>query len=939
MRFLRKMKFGKLAGLAVGTMVVGSAVANGEPAVGYMLDISRDKVPTMASLYRMADVLAELGYNQFQLYTEHTFAYRGHETVWRNASPMTPEEIRALDAYCAKKGIELVPNQNSFGHLEKWLRWPSYRRLAEAPEGGVRFWGTPRAYPCAICPTDPKSLEFIRDLYDQLLPNFRSKLFNVGCDEVMELMSDGKGRSWDTVSRTSEVAVWLGFFRKLCAEAEKRGRTAMFWDDMIVRKHPELIPELPENSIALEWGYEIRKGHDATAFERNCTNLEKCGRRFYVCPGTSGWNAMTGRHFNMKTNVDEAVSAGLRHGAEGFLMCDWGNGGMCQPWVAALPSLVYMRAKVDGRTLTDEEIAARIDALTGCRCGKALIRYQNLYRLSGTPNPSNRNSLYWFMSCRGRAKELTDERLEAVFAELAAARRDLDLSGAPDWVRDGFATMDLLCETLRLRWKGEHDRIVRVMPPQYRELWLRYNRPGGLDDSVKQNFRPPHVAEVVVSFDTEDYTCAKNADGIRDLTRICVEEDVVAHHQVVGELANKLVEWGRTDVIDLMRDTFIGTQTRYHTLHPDILELSDEADYATAYRRVREQEEDCVGILRRVFGVDRIWSSCPPGNSESYVANRVYADLGIPFDLGAGFLEAKDGDIWYGGQRRIRYEFNFEVFLPQARERIRRLWPEDRGTLLDAWAQLDRFCLYCHPNKVHSTEFWDALNYRCENKAKWGEWTQPKMRDPQEAAKYLSDVRGVLRALREDPRFAFRTLPELAAVAKPRVPITAKDLRQVRKDWSEGRFGPVRTPSWCVADVFCAAVAILRGEKSYLPKDAFGFLSCPYSTLSQTDVTRTEIVAAAKAMDVSGFLPSAIDLGGGKQIGPRQFLYAALEFLATDVDRVTVAPCDQLGPFAPVPKLEFRTHRNTWLHCPPPVFEDAYASDRLRWQLWTLRYE
>ena len=721
---------------AIGILAAGLGLCGygGKPAVGYMLDISRDKVPTMASLYRMADVLAELGYNQFQLYTEHTFAYRGHETVWRNASPMTPEEIRALDAHCARKGIELVPNQNSFGHLEKWLRWPSYRRLAEAPAGGVKFWGTPRAYPCAICPTDPKSLKFIRDLYDQLLPNFRSRLFNVGCDEVMELMSDGKGRSWDVVSKTSEVAVWLDFFRKLCAEAEKRGRTAMFWDDMIVRKHPELIPELPRNSIALEWGYEIRTGHDAAAFERNCSNLEKCGHRFYVCPGTSGWNAITGRHFNMRTNVDEAVSAGLRHGAEGFLMCDWGNGGMCQPWVAALPSLVYMRAKVDGRTLADDEIAARIDKLTGCRCGKALIRYQNLYRLSGTPNPSNRNSLYWFMSCRGRAKELTDERLEAVFTELEAARRDLDLADAPDWVRDGFATMDLLCETLRLRWKGEHDQIVREMPPRYRELWLRYNRPGGLDDSVKQNFRPPHVAEIVVSFDTGDCTCAKDADGILDLTRLCLEEDVVPHHQVAGELANKLVEWGRADVVDVMRDSFIGTQTRCHTLHPDILEMSD----------------------------------------------------------GAGFLEAKDGDIWYGGQRRIRCEFNFESFLPQTRERICKRWPEDGDSLLDAWAQLDRFCLYCHPNEVYSTESRDALNCRCENKAKSGEWAQPKMRDPQEAAKYLSDIRGVLRALREDPRFVFKTLPELAAVEKPRVPITVKDLRQVRKDWSEGRSGPVR---------------------------------------------------------------------------------------------------------------------------------------------------
>ena len=45
------------------------------PARGVMLDISRDKVPTMATLFALVDLLAELKINQLQLYTEHTFAY------------------------------------------------------------------------------------------------------------------------------------------------------------------------------------------------------------------------------------------------------------------------------------------------------------------------------------------------------------------------------------------------------------------------------------------------------------------------------------------------------------------------------------------------------------------------------------------------------------------------------------------------------------------------------------------------------------------------------------------------------------------------------------------------------------------------------------------------------------------------------------------------
>src|SRR5438552_6092737 len=45
---------------------------------GVMIDISRDKVPTMATLETLVERLASWKVNQLQLYTEHTFAYAGH---------------------------------------------------------------------------------------------------------------------------------------------------------------------------------------------------------------------------------------------------------------------------------------------------------------------------------------------------------------------------------------------------------------------------------------------------------------------------------------------------------------------------------------------------------------------------------------------------------------------------------------------------------------------------------------------------------------------------------------------------------------------------------------------------------------------------------------------------------------------------------------------
>lgn len=139
------------------------------PNRGVMLDVSRDRVPTMATLYELVDLLARWKLNQLQLYMEHAFAYRGHAVVWEDASPFTGEEIMALDAYCRARYVELVPNQNSFGHMHRWLIHDDYRELAECPEG-CELWPGHSGEPFSLCPIDSGSIALIEDLYDQLLP-------------------------------------------------------------------------------------------------------------------------------------------------------------------------------------------------------------------------------------------------------------------------------------------------------------------------------------------------------------------------------------------------------------------------------------------------------------------------------------------------------------------------------------------------------------------------------------------------------------------------------------------------------------------------------------------------------------------------------------------------------------------------------------------------
>ncbi len=178
------------------------------PVRGILLDISRDRVPTMETLRRLIDLWAGLKYNQVQFYTEHTFAYPAHEEVWREASPLTPAEIEELDRYCRERAVELVPNQNSFGHMERWLRHPRYRHLADATEGFPDPWGGWRTEPTTLNPLDPGSLELLCGLYDELLPHFSSRLLNVGGDEPIDL---GHGRSREACQRLGVGRVYLDF--------------------------------------------------------------------------------------------------------------------------------------------------------------------------------------------------------------------------------------------------------------------------------------------------------------------------------------------------------------------------------------------------------------------------------------------------------------------------------------------------------------------------------------------------------------------------------------------------------------------------------------------------------------------------------------------------------------------------------------------------------
>ena len=437
---------------------------------GYMLDVSRDKVPAMATLKQIVDLLKVFNYNQFQLYTEHTFRYSKHEAVWKDASPLTPAEIRELDLYCRMNDIELVPNQNSFGHLERWLKLPEYNHLAAMPKGGaVTPWGTVKKEPTTLNPALPESLEFLAGLYDELLPCFLSNLFNVGCDETFEI---------------GDPETYLGFLLKVCELVRARGHRPMFWGDIIL-KHPEMVERLPKDLIALDWGYEGNHPFDTETAKFSAAGLE-----FYVCPGTSSWNSLAGRVENMRENMAAAESAGRRNGAKGFLVTDWGDGGHWQPLAASLPGLVLGGWFADhGAKANKMDLEEALDTVMGVPLGGTLLRLGTLY-LRGGALRANASELFRILANdRGysRHPNLTDSVLAEISAVAEGCRHAAAAFTSPTLYGPGAVWAEEIVFMANLIDAACHrrdDRRLKALREEHRRVWLLRNRPGGLEDSL-----------------------------------------------------------------------------------------------------------------------------------------------------------------------------------------------------------------------------------------------------------------------------------------------------------------------------------------------------------------------------------------------------------------------------------------------------------------------
>jgi len=446
------------------------------PHRGFYHDVTRGRIPTVETLKKLIDDMAYYKLNSLQLYVEHVFPFKETEKLIQKTGCLTPEEMKELEDYCEENFITFIPSLSTFGHMFEILNQPEYQHLAvlDTYKADPNFWWD-RMRHHTINPLKPESIEVVRSLIGQYLPLFKNNFFNICCDETFDLdrylECDDPGK------------VYAEFVKRIIAIVRESGKDVMMWADILL-KHPEVINDIPDETVFLNWFYRV------PVPEENIAKLAKMGKKQIVCPGTTTWNRFCEDVDVEEENICKMAEYGHKHGALGVLNTNWGDWGNPCSMELGMYGMVLGAAKswsVD--TAVDEEFYAAVNGLLydgedGIGCLKKLCRmHRHIVWRDFVRNYHHKKA--------GEPLELTTITVQAV-REIQRSYLALKAQLTEPWELDNYrkeilCAAEALCVVAELTAKMDGMEITRITDTEsflatYEENWRAANKESELQE-------------------------------------------------------------------------------------------------------------------------------------------------------------------------------------------------------------------------------------------------------------------------------------------------------------------------------------------------------------------------------------------------------------------------------------------------------------------------
>ena len=334
------LEYNSIAGAARG---IGAALAKIEceestpfKTLGIMLDVSRNMVMTVDHLKMWFRRLALSGYNMIMLYTEDTYELPDEPFFGHLRGAYTLEEIRELDEYAKRLGIELVGCIQTLGHLEQIIKW-----------GGA--YDKVRDTASVLLVDEPKTYALIEKMIAFWSEALGSRRIHIGMDETHDL---GRGRFLDKFGYESGFELFnrhLGKVNELC---KKAGLAPMIWSDMYFRlsnadqnyydlEHP--IPDsvrkkIPQNVQLVYWDYYHE---DAAMYEAMIKRHRDIGFEPVMGSGIWTWTRLWYDHAKTEKTAVPCIQACRKQKVSELFFTMWGDNGAYCNYDSSLAGIIY----------------------------------------------------------------------------------------------------------------------------------------------------------------------------------------------------------------------------------------------------------------------------------------------------------------------------------------------------------------------------------------------------------------------------------------------------------------------------------------------------------------------------------------------------------------------------------------------------------------------
>ena len=277
---------------------------------GFHLDL-RIQVMKPEALKQFARQLHSAGINTLVMEYEATFPFEKHPLI-ANRYAYTKAEIADFVKYCAGLGIDVIPLQQTFGHVEYILRFQQYAKLRESNKDYSQVNPTKEA----LCK------ELFKDLITEIAALHPSKYFHIGCDETRLLGFSPESKA--KVEKYGIGRLYGDYVKMICDIVMELGKTPVLWAD-IALKYPESMKSLPKEAIFVDWNY----GWDLNLFGDH-QKLMDSGFEIWGAPSIrsspDNYNLTTwDRHFK---NIHDFVPQARKLGYTGIIMTSWSTSGI-----------------------------------------------------------------------------------------------------------------------------------------------------------------------------------------------------------------------------------------------------------------------------------------------------------------------------------------------------------------------------------------------------------------------------------------------------------------------------------------------------------------------------------------------------------------------------------------------------------------------------------